>query len=167
MNEVPDFFINNKTAFQLVHLLGVVIALCGAVMSDTIFFNSVGDSIITPNEIRYIKRGGHIVIFGLSIIIISGVFIFLSDVDKYLNSPKFLAKMTIVAVLTANGFLFHLSKRIELILSGAVSSASWISALVLGTLTAVPYSYETIMSMYILFLTISVIGALTLKNRLI
>jgi hypothetical protein len=188
MNELTYFLIDYKTPLQLVHLLGVMIALSGAVMSDTTFFDSVEDSTITSDEIRHIKRSGRIVICGLSIIIISGVFIFLSDVDKYIHSAKFLAKMSIVAILTANGFLFHLrhipwlsrvvgtdirtqpdfrNKRVELILSGAVSIASWISAVVLGTLASLPLSFVTIMTVYIVFIGFTSIVTIVIRKQLI
>jgi hypothetical protein len=188
IDAMPVFFIDYKTVFQLVHLLGVIIALSGAAMSDTTFFDSVADSTITPEEMARIRRGHYTVIAGLSIIIISGVGIYLSDPNHYLHAPKFLAKMTIVLFLTLNGFFFHIRhipwltktvgtdmrtfsdfplRRIELCLSGALSSASWISAVTLGTLTFVPYSYTTIMTVYIVFIGIASVVAIVFRKWLI
>ena len=117
-----------------------------------------------------------------------GAFIFASDMHKYLNSDKFLAKMTIVLVLTINGFLFHLRhipwlgkhenhvlsklpdfkrRRLELMLSGAASSISWLSALILGTFKSIPYNYTEIMLVYLGFLAISLFGAVILRKRLL
>jgi len=47
-----------------------------------------------------------------------------------------------------------------LILSGVVSAVSWFSALVLGTLRGLPYSYETIMAIYVTLLMIGAFGTL-------
>lgn len=45
---------------------------------------------------------------GLTLLIISGALLFFMDIDKYLNSTKFLAKMTIVGIIILNGIFFHM-----------------------------------------------------------
>lgn len=185
---MTDFFFEYKTVFQLVHLLGVVIALSGAVLSDTAFFDYSSDSKITGEEISRLRKQSWMVILGLVIIILSGICIFLSDVPRYTHSPKFLAKMTIVAILLINGFILHNRhlpylvrtvgvdfntlksfprRRVELVVTGAVSNASWVSALALGTIPSLPFDYFTIMSVYISFLCVTILGTLLLRKRLI
>ena len=177
-----------KTAFTIIHLFGVVIGGGGAFASDLIFFSSVKDRKISPTEMRFLHLGSKMVWLGLLIIIISGIFIFFSDIDKYLNSSKFLAKMTIVGIIILNGFVFHIShlprlhRHINLhfpssaefkknapllVASGAVSMVSWTSAIILGVMHSVPYSYPTIMAGYLIFLISAIIISLVLKNRIL
>ncbi|GIW66611.1 MAG: hypothetical protein KatS3mg095_0509 [Candidatus Parcubacteria bacterium] len=44
----------------------------------------------------------------LGLIIVSGIFIYFSDMDNYHNSVKFMFKMIIVFIIVINGFLMNL-----------------------------------------------------------
>ena len=143
---------------------------------------------ITHTEISFLRACGTLVWIGLFILIVSGTGIFFLDMEKYLNSNKFLAKMTIVTILMINGVIFHIvhiprllrhagqhfpssdefmHKRPLLLISGAVSVVSWSWALVLGMMKYVPYAYGTIMLVYIGVLGAAIIAALLLKNKLL
>lgn len=177
-----------KHLFTIFHFLGIIIGMGGALMSDAIFFSSISDEKVSHTEMRFLRLGGRVVWLGLIIAIISGVLLFSLNPEKYWASSKFLAKMTIVIVIALNGFLFHiihiprLHRHIGhhfpssdefmrmaplLIASGAVSVISWAFALILGSLRSLPYSYASIMIVYIATLFISIVIATSLKRILI
>ena len=170
------------------HLLGVVIGMGGAIISDFMFFSSIRDEKISHTEMRFLQLGSKMVWFGLFIIIVSGFLIFYENSEKYLNSSKFLAKMTVVAVIIVNGAVFHavhiprlrrhvgahfpssdefIRKAPLLIASGAISMVSWLSALILGVLKSLPYAYFEVMILYFAFVALGIITALLLKKKII
>jgi len=169
--------------YQLVttaHIIGAVLGAGGAVASDLLFLKSLKDKRIDKIELSFLRMMSVLVWVGLGLLIASGVALFVSDPTGYLASDKFLAKMTIVILIAINGLVFHflhipfLKKKTNvklfaslpkgegavLILSGVVSAVSWFSALVLGTLRGLPYSYETIMAIYVTLLMIGAFGTL-------
>lgn len=181
-------FLSLKTIYVILHLLGVALGAGGAFTSDFMFFHSVKDKKIDDREIEFLKLGSRVVWLGIVILIVSGILLFSLDPVKYLNSAKFLAKMTIALVIIINGIIFHfvhmknmirfknkdfselsnygnISK--ALLASGAVSSVSWISAIILGTLRFVPYSYMTIMSVYVGVLLVAIAIALLMRKKIL
>ncbi|MAZ41151.1 hypothetical protein CL654_03485 [bacterium] len=181
-------WIDIKTLLTIAHLFGVALGVGGAFASDGIFLKSIKDQRITKTELGFIVFGSTMVWTGLFLLILSGLGLFLLDPTYYLASSKFLAKMTIVLILTINGIIFHIShiprflrhvdeffhssdefmrKRWLILSSGALSLISWGFALVLGVFSSVPYSYITIMAFYIGVLVISILIALALKKRIL
>ena len=168
--------------------MGVVIGMGAAFTSDAIFFSSIRDETISPTELRFLKLGSKIVWLGLSLITISGLLILAEDPVKYLNSAKFLAKITIVFIIIINGTVFHLVhiKRFHrhasthfpssdefmrsvplLLTSGVVSTTSWLGALILGAWREVPYSYFEIMTVYFVMLLSGITLTLLFNKRFI
>lgn len=175
-----------KAVLTIIHLLGVVFGAGGAIASDFMFFKSLKDMKISKTEMGFLTLGSKMVWIGLIIIIVSGGLIFNLDPDHYINSSKFLAKMTIVGIILLNGILLHvkliphlkrhLGKKLPLspefqkdqpvlFASGAVSITSWIGALVLGTLHQVPLAYEQIMGIYLLVLTIAIAASVYIGKK--
>ena len=173
--------------FTIFHLLGVALGLGGALMSDSMFLSTLKDMKISRTEMRFLQIGSVMVWIGLIILFISGYLLFSLDPDKYLNSDKFLAKMTVVSIILLNGLFLHISliprlrrhigghlpssdefmrKRPLLFTSGAISLVSWLSALTLGALHKVPWSYVEIMGVYLLILLVAGLIANTLGRRL-
>lgn len=171
--------------FTLGHLLGVLIGAGAAFLGDFLFLRSIRDQKITAQEMSRIRKASKIVWIGLAIIIIFGIGLFSLDVERYLGSAKFLSKMSIVAILVANGVAFHflhiprlirhvdldlrtstefMQKRKYLLISGAISSTSWLSALVLGALNRLPYSYTHIFGTYLVIVLGAICSALLLRN---
>lgn len=157
-------------------------------MSDSMFLKALKDLKISKAEMGFLQLGSTMVWLGLAVLIVSGYFLFSLDTDKYLHSAKFLAKMTIVGVILLNGLFLHISliprlrrhvegylpssdefmrKRPYLFTSGAISFVSWMSALVLGALHKVPWSYSEIMGVYLLVLLMAGLIANLLGRRLI
>lgn len=181
-------FIEPKTIFVIAHLFGVAIGMGGAFMSDAIFFSSIKDRVFTEGEIRFIKLGSRMVWLGVVILILSGIVLVSFNPELYLNSSKFLTKLVVVGVIIANGLYFHhahiplierhqdlhygtshefRNKKVLLAISGAVSLTSWSWALILGAFRGVPYSFETIMIVYLSTLLLAILVALALVKHLI
>jgi len=180
-------FVDLHTTYIIFHLLGVVLGAGGAFVSDAMFLLSIKDGKIFKTEMRFLKLGSSIVWIGLIILIVSGALLFSEDTERYLNSSKFLAKMTIVGIIIINGFVFHryhipfLNRRIDaslrsskiflkrlplLMVSGVISMVSWLSALTLGVFKAVPYSYAEIMMLYMFILAAAIIFSFLIRKHL-
>ncbi len=181
-------FIETKTLLIIVHLLGIAFGVGGAFMSDLMFFRAIKDGRITRGEIDFLNLGSWSVAFGLTVLICSGLWMFSLDPERYLASTKFLAKMTIVAVLAVNGVILHsvqipylksmavsrigtkqgfATMRFMFLFSGVVSLVSWVSALVLGAFRSVPWSYEAIITLYVVVLGFGFVVAFLLRQRLV
>ena len=180
-------FLDQKTIFTIIHILGVAIGAGGAYVSDMIFMSSIRDQKISKTEMRFLTLGSIFVWAGLVTLIASGIGILLTDTEGYLSSSKFLAKMSIVFIIFLNGILFHvwhlprikrhvdsyfpsseefMSKKPFLFASGAISFTSWTFALTLGAIRYVPYSYNQIMLTYLLVLLVGIISSqLIFRNK--
>jgi len=178
-------FIDIKTIYLIVHIFGAILGAGGAFASDAMFLSTIKDGRINSDELRFMKLGSKLVWSGLAVLIISGILLFSTNPSGYLDSSKFLAKMTIIGIIIINGIIFHLihiphiqghigirfahsytfMKRASFLLaSGAVSMASWVLTVILGTLKAVPFSYTQIMSVYLAIITCAIFGAVIFKK---
>ncbi len=183
-----NFYMDYHIFLVFVHILGAVVGMGGAIMSDLIFLLSIRDEKVSHTEMRFLRLGGRVVWVGLGIIVISGALLFFEHPDRYLESSKFLAKMTIVGILIINGIFFHavhiprLHRHIGvhfpssdefmravplLLISGTVSVVSWGSALLLGVSRRLSYTYPEIMGVYVLVLLCAIIVALFLRKKII
>ena len=172
----------------IAHVFGAILGGGGAYMSDLMFLMSVRDRKISETELKFLRLGSKLVWTGIIILAVSGLILFFGETERYLTSGKFLAKMSIVGIIIANGFMFHIShiprlhrhlnahlpssdefmRRAPLLLaSGAVSTTSWTCVIILGMLRSVPYSYAFIMTVYALALAVAITGSLALKNRIL
>ncbi len=178
-------FADIKTLLLITHLFGIAFGAGGAFLSDALFFKAMRDFVISKTEMNILMTASWFVTVGLALLLFSGAGMFLLDTEKYLASTKFLAKMTIVGVIIANGFLLHFSHiprlkrhvgahllssdefrrhRTPLLWSGVLSFISWCSAIVLGAFRSLPFSYGEIMSLYILLLFFGFTLAFSLRN---
>lgn len=185
---IIDSMIDSHTLFTIVHLLGVVVGMGGAIASDLTFFSSIRDEKISQTEMRFLRLGGKMVWAGLFVIVVSGALLFAERPDRYLASPKFIAKITVVAILIANGIVFHLVHipRLHrhagahfpssdefirnaplLLASGATSLVSWLGAFVLGALGRVTFPYAQIMAVYFAVLFSGIAAVILLRKRII
>jgi hypothetical protein len=179
--------ISIRDIFVIGHLLGVIIGFGAAITSDFIFLSSIRDKKVSETEARFIQLASRIVWIGLFLIVVFGLALFALNPAGYLANPKFLAKMTIVGVLMLNGLIFHFShiprlvrhigehfpssdefirKRPLLLISGAVSSSSWLSAFILASLH-LTFSYTQIMGMYLIILFGAVSTAIILRKHIL
>lgn len=175
-----------QSVYVIFHLLGFALGAGGAFVTDAIFFTSIRDRVITGTEIRFIELGGSIVWVGILISFISGLLMFLGDPTGYLASPKFQIKMTVFLIIVLNGFIIHrvhapmfgravgkqlhthpeFKKRIPvLLLSGVVSTVSWLAALTLGSLRSIEYTYAEGLLLYVFIIMAGVIGAFLIHPK--
>lgn len=182
MGDFPEL----KDILVIIHLFGVVMGAGGAFMSDAMFFSTLKDLKISKTEMRFLRIGSTMVWLGLITLFVSGYFLYRLDPVFYLNSHKFLAKMTLVAIILINGIFLHVSliplfgrhvgehlpssdeltrKRPILFTSGAISFTSWVGALILGALRSLPVTYWAIMGTYfaVLFVTAALANLLGLR----
>lgn len=181
--ELELFFANYKPVFVVLHVLSVVVGMGAALMSDLLFNFYTKDKELSKAEISTLSLLSKIVITSLPIIIISGIGIFLTNIDKYIHSAKFLTKMTVLVVLLVNGFLLdryiwsHLLKkkfftspkekkfRQLSFICGMISVVSWIFVCTLGVLDKVSISYWALLGLYISILILGTPVALFIENR--
>lgn len=167
-----------KPFSTVLHVLAVMSGMGAALIADLLFSFYAKDRSFSRMEINTLGLLARIVKISLYVIVASGVLVFLSDVEKYIASVKFLAKMTILVVLILNGYILntyvwsHIQGRRPdsffvpntkvvrqvAFAGGAISVVSWVILYILGTSESVPYTYSTILSLYagIIFLGISV-----------
>lgn len=179
--ELIAFFNQVKIPMTILHVVSVVCAMGAALGSDILFNFYSTDRKLSRMEINTLAMLSKVVWWSLIAVIMTGIGIFTSDARHYLASTKFLAKMTIIGILTINGFvldrfiwprLIHSGfftvkrgkwdRRIAFI-CGSISVISWISTLSLGVLDNVRSSYGTIMAIYSIILAIGITASLAIE----
>lgn len=170
------------------HLLGMAISLGAAIATDTVFFRTIKQKIFTKELITVIGLLSQLVWLGATLVIGSGLVLFFQATEYYLANPQFWAKMIVITVVMTNGIIFHfyhwplLKKLINkptstitqynfrrefLLISGVLSSVSWMSALFLGATLTNSWPLMVLLSGYTLVITIGIITVLALRNYLI
>lgn len=183
---IESGFPDTKSLLLIVHLLGIALGVGGAIISDLMFFRAVRDKRITNPELGFLRLGSRAVTAGLVLLILSGAGMFLLDADRYIESSKFLAKMTVVGIIALNGIAMHFAHiprlrllasrnpkalhrlehwRVRVMATGTVSLVSWLTALVLGAFRSVPYEYGTIVGVYLAVLAVAFLGTLLLRDH--
>lgn len=167
----------------ILHIIGTVIGAGAATVTDYLVFKFAKDTKIDKDEFQILHTISSLIWTGLFILIVTGLgFVVLHMVDfgtvrNSYSLDKIWAKITIVIILTLNGFYIHyrvlptLKKRLGKTLAtpsfikksffifspGAISGVSWYSALVLGGWRGLDASYAEIMSGYIAILAAAII----------
>lgn len=179
-----------RTALRLVHFGGLALGVGGAVYIDLLVrrYRRKG---LTQDAFDIVASASQLVALGLALLWISGIgFLLLyqfSEPGKLAN-PKIYAKMTVVAVLSANGIVVHrvvipflrrrigkplmagVSARIRTLLSAcaAVSIVSWTLPVVLGAAPQLNFvvPYAAILAVYaLLVLIVFAAIAMTLADK--
>ncbi len=188
MEETSLFFAEYKQVSIGVHVLAVVVGMGSSLVSDALFNRFIADFRIDKIEHGVFSTLSRVIWWSLFFMLISGVAIFLSDVAGYSNSDKFLAKMTIVLFIIANGFFFriHIDPSLKKInfsdtnnrhkyvkirkLSfafGAVSVVSWLCACVLALYKGSQFSYGTIMLAYLVSVAVGILASQILEKIIV
>src|SRR5690606_26081753 len=121
-----------------------------------------------PIDRQSLRAAGRLVRCALAILWASGAALIVVDthgvVSLVADNPKLLAKLTVVCVLTANGFALHWlafpalfgdvrhGRRAAALAAalGAISAASWLAATLLGIARAQlePFGYDELITVY-------------------
>lgn len=187
MEESINLFVEYKPFFIIVHIFSVIIGMGSAIVSDILFNIFIKDKKINPTENKTLSYLSKIIWIALYFIILSGIAIFFSDTQKYINSPKFLLKIFIVCCIILNGYLFqrfihpalrkinfhdtnhhHKYVRIRKIsfALGSISFISWIFAFILGSIASIPVSFFTGMYIYISIILIGIIASQIIEYKI-
>lgn len=167
----------------ILHIIGTVLGAGAATVTDYLVFKFSKDLKIDKDEYQILHTISDIIWAGLLLLLITGLgFVALhmtnfGNVRNFYSLDKIWAKITIVIILTLNGFFVHyyvlptLKKRLGKTLAtpsfiqksffifspGAISAVSWYSALILGAWRGLDASYAEIMSGYVAILASAVI----------
>lgn len=183
MEETILFFTDNKPIFTVMHVLSVIFGMGAALVSDLLFNFYTKDKELSNTELGTLSILSKIVITSLPIIILSGIGIFFSNIEKYIHSAKFLVKMTVLLILLINGFILdkyvwsHLLKKKFFIsprekkfrqisfVCGTISIVSWLFVCTLGVLDSVSISYTILLEIYLVLIAGGIPVALFIENR--
>jgi hypothetical protein len=167
-----------------IHSLGLVLGLGGTFVVDIMFTHFLRNYYISARESVIMHLISQMIILGLILLILSGFALLLPDYKTFLESPRFLMKMTVVIIIIINGAALNVyvtpkMKKISLkeedrgrhetlkkisFALGGLSIASWLSAFVLAKLKELfemPYFYLLIG--YLALLTIATVGSQVAK----
>jgi len=167
----------------VLHLIGLVLGLGGATMTDVLFVTCTRQRRADETLTLVMTTAARVVVVGYSILIGSGLLLVVSGSP---TSPRFWAKMIVVAVIGANGLaahritLPHLSLRVsdaareiphrflvQLSVVAAISLTSWYTALLMGAWRAAPLSFGAWMIGYVVVLGAAITMSLQMTPRLL
>lgn len=174
-------------AFIVLHLIGLALGLGAATVTDYSLWRTLKKADrITPETVQWIRSFSTLVWWGIVLLSLSGIGLFLGDPQKYLHSNGFLAKMIIVTVLVLNGIALNAYATARLttfnfsqkylrrdaawkvrklsFVFGAVSVTSWYGALLMAVMKeTVRLSLVVYLSLYAASLIAALIGSLALE----
>lgn len=158
-----------KTLIVYAHLLAACVAVGLLLIQDLALAKTRGGR-LSESAVRELTKAADIMFVALVLLWISGLALvllgYLENPQQYLLNEKLWAKFTVVSVLTVNGIALHyfsfprvISSRgllgqpsvdqVLVVLTGAVSSVSWLFACYLGI--ARPWNY-TVDYSYVMFI---------------
>lgn len=144
---------------SLIHAIGVVLGVSGAVFAEIFTLRALRDGVVDPTESDFLKTTYRVLRVGMVLIIFSGFgFFLLYRIDgntEYLYNVKYWVKMTFVVIILLNALLLQ-AKRIPFWLGSALSITSWVSALVVSVIGRGlgNASYLDVMTIYLLAIPI-------------
>lgn len=134
------------------HLVGTVIGVGAATFAEVFLVRALRDGTVDEVEGDHLKVMYTAMRIGLIITFLSGfgflLYYRLNGLEELLYQPKLWAKMTIILSLVVNAALLHAGK-MNFQLGAGISFTSWWAAVVIGSWSAMPYSYTTIIAGYI------------------
>lgn len=164
-----DVLVNHHAFIIALHLIGFAIGLGAATVTDVLFLKFLEDFEISEFENKVFHYLSQVIWFGLIILVLTGIGLYLSNSEVLNQTPKFLAKMIIVSVIILNGSILnlvvsprlttlafhkaefgkkHLMRKASFAL-GAVSITSWYSAFVLAMMPrSMPLGLGAIIGIY-------------------
>jgi len=95
-----------SSAVVFLHLVPLLLAGGAALSADRATLRAARGSVEDrTRQLRDLSRIHALVLGGLALSFVSGVLLFLADVDEFLGSPFFWVKLTFVGLLLLNGFM--------------------------------------------------------------
>ena len=181
-------FVESFRLALLFHFLGFSLGVGGAFVTDTLFFRFLKDLRISKREANIMKALSKVLWAGMFLLLFSGLWLFSLDPVTYSASSKFLAKMTIVFFLFANGVILHIyftphlhkvaygghykymkkhaSLRKGAFAAGAISMSSWLFVLVLAWSKWPGISYIQYMGIYLVIVGFAILTSIMIDKKL-
>ena len=95
-----------SSAVVFLHLVPLLVAGGAALSADRATLRAARGSVDDrTRQLRDLSRIHALVLGGLALSFVSGVLLFLADVDEFLGSPIFWVKLAFVGLLLVNGFM--------------------------------------------------------------
>jgi len=131
------------SAVLFLHLVPLLLAGGAAITADRATLRAArGSADDRARQLRDLARVHAAVLVGLALSFVSGVLLFLSDVDEFLGSPVFWAKLGLVALLLLNGFM--MTRTEKALGSGGNETALWARLRTISVLSLVLWTATTL-----------------------
>jgi hypothetical protein len=171
------------TIALIFHLIGLVFGIGGATVTDLIFVTGVRKRHVGHTLQVVMEAASRVVLAGYAILVASGVVLITTGTHP---TPRFWAKMIIVAVIGINGAVAHLvtfpklSRMMhtnstavtigflhQLSITAAISATSWYAALVVGAWKTTWVPFAAWVAVYAACTLMIVLIALLLTPRIL
>jgi uncharacterized membrane protein len=185
-----ELFTEYRYVIVILHLIGVILGVGTATLSDILFFRFLKDYKIAEEESMTLGVLSQVVWFALALLIISGTALYVVNADTLAHSGKFLTKLIAIAVLVINGFLlnsliapslvkisfikddpandtrFRKLRTLSFAL-GAISIVSWYFIFVLGALRGMAFDFKGLLTLYGALILVAVVGSQIFGPRML
>ena len=113
-----------SSAVLFLHLVPLLLAGGAALTADRATIRAARGSVEDrTRQLRELGRVHRVVLGGLALSFVSGVLLFLADVDEFLGSPVFWVKLGFIGLLLLNGFM--MTRTEKALGSGGNETALW------------------------------------------
>lgn len=186
-NAIP-YLVEYKGFIVLIHGIAAAVGLGAATTTDFLFFRFLKDKKISQGENDIMNSLSKVIWMALALMIITGIGIYLPQTEILNQTPKFLAKMTVLGVIIVNGFALNIviAPRLTKInfdkdvaakddagdfmrhlafALGAVSITSWYFVFIMGSLRKVSLSYDVLVLIYLAVLVVGLLGSQLFAER--
>ncbi len=151
---INEFLEETRQYNLAIHLLGLSMGLGGTLVVDIMFTHFMRNYAISSRESVIMHLISQMIIFGIFLLILSGVALYLPAAESFNENPRFIMKMIVVLIVIINGGILNLyltpkMNKISLVddekhryvtltrisfALGAISIVSWLSAFLLALL---------------------------------
>ncbi len=186
--EYSEIYMRTAT---ILHFIGVILGVGSATITDIFFFKFVGDKHISSKEAKLMDTLTKVIWIALFILVVTGIMLYIPNMDRLNESGKFLTKLTGLLVLVLNGILLgryirprltridfsnnHMSRfglshtanrklRILATIAGAVSISSWYFIFILGALRGISFPFSYGILAYGVILAFAIFGSLVFES---
>ncbi len=169
------------------HLLGMVLGLGGTLILDILIFHFLRNFRVSSAEAVIMHLISQIIILGLALLFVTGVALYLTDMETYNSDSRFLMKMTAVLVLSINGIFLNFYmmpeiqkfsmvkdqieedqtfKRIGFAVGG-VSMVSWLAAFAFAMVKDLSqFTYIQMLIPYLVLVAVAIGGGQFMKKKM-
>ncbi len=178
--DLTSFLEQTKNYHLTIHFLGLSMGLGGTLVIDIMFSHFMKKYTISKRESVIMHLISQMIIFGIFLLLLSGIALMIIDLKSFIENPRFIMKMVAVMVVMINGALLNLyltpkMKKITLkeedrgkyekltrisFALGAVSIVSWLSAFLLAMLKELfTMPLQTLLLGYLALLVLAIGGS--------